>query len=133
MQIFITRNHQKEKRYGPSPANNYTSGSGKRRFWQRKNRDTANGFNKDAEMAPAAGAGGAYGGATLASDSSAPYNAAPNAPASYNTNTYTTTAAPAPATYDGTHQQYGVAQSADHGGYSTGPVGNSVNPYSSNF
>ena len=35
-QVFLSRSHKREKRYGPSPANNYTSGSGKRRPWQRK-------------------------------------------------------------------------------------------------
>lgn len=32
------KNHRKEKRYGPSPANGYTAGAGKRKFWQRKPR-----------------------------------------------------------------------------------------------
>ncbi|KAF2460515.1 hypothetical protein BDY21DRAFT_335621 [Lineolata rhizophorae] len=39
VQLALGRHHRKEKRFGPSPANNYTSGSGRRRFfWQRKNR-----------------------------------------------------------------------------------------------
>ena len=46
LQVSLSRNHKREKRYGPSPANNYTSGSGKRKFWARKNRK-----NRDAELA----------------------------------------------------------------------------------
>ena len=37
LEIVLSRARKREKRYGPSPANNYTSGSGKRRFWQKKN------------------------------------------------------------------------------------------------
>lgn len=47
LQIALSRNHKKEKRYGPGPANNYTSGSGKRKPWQRKNKRTGLG---DAEL-----------------------------------------------------------------------------------
>jgi hypothetical protein len=32
------KHHKKEKAFGPSPKNNYTTGSSRRRFWQRKNR-----------------------------------------------------------------------------------------------
>ncbi|KAF2839707.1 hypothetical protein M501DRAFT_901436, partial [Patellaria atrata CBS 101060] len=35
-QIWLARHHKKEKRYGPSPSNNYTSGTGRRRFWNRR-------------------------------------------------------------------------------------------------
>lgn len=34
-QILLARHHKREKRFGPSPANGYTSGS-RRRFWSRK-------------------------------------------------------------------------------------------------
>ncbi|KAL1615964.1 hypothetical protein SLS56_011612 [Neofusicoccum ribis] len=59
-QFWFTRRAQKEKRYGPSPANNYTSGSGKKApFWKRNRRGTVN--NGDSEL-------GAYGaGAPAAS------------------------------------------------------------------
>lgn len=52
MQIFLLKNHKKEKRFGPSPANNYTSGTGDRKFWQRKDRDTT-----DAELGTVAAVG----------------------------------------------------------------------------
>lgn len=34
-QIALARHHKREKRFGPSPANGYTSGS-RRKFWSRK-------------------------------------------------------------------------------------------------
>ena len=37
LQVLLSRAQKREKRYGPSPSNNYTSGYGKKRFWQRKN------------------------------------------------------------------------------------------------
>jgi hypothetical protein len=51
VQLALARHHRKEKRFGPSPANNYTRGSGGK-FWQRrrKNRPV-----RDAEMATAGG------------------------------------------------------------------------------
>lgn len=44
MQVALVRHHKKEKRYGPSPSNNYTSGYGKKRFGfgRKKNANTAN-------------------------------------------------------------------------------------------
>merc|ERR1711939_934142 len=42
VQFLLARHHQKEKRYGPSPSNNYTSGTGRRPFWKR-NRKAARG------------------------------------------------------------------------------------------
>lgn len=40
LQILLTRNHKKEKRFGPGPSNNYTQGTGKAPFWKRKNKAT---------------------------------------------------------------------------------------------
>jgi len=57
VQVALGRHHKKEKKYGPSPANNYTRGTGtKPRFWQRgrKNRGM-----RDAEMAGAVPVAGA--------------------------------------------------------------------------
>ncbi|KAL9100096.1 MAG: hypothetical protein Q9163_004486 [Psora crenata] len=49
LQVLLSRSHKREKRYGPSPANNYTSGSKKgtsrRMPWQRKKNAT-----RDAEL-----------------------------------------------------------------------------------
>jgi len=59
VQLALARHHRKEKRFGPSPANNYTRGSGVK-FWQRrrKNRPV-----RDAEMATTGGfAAGTHNG-----------------------------------------------------------------------
>jgi len=68
-QVLMVRHHKKEKKYGPSPANNYTSGSGRRPFW-RRNRRT----NRDMEVAGAVGASrpSAETGTTLGNNAYAP-------------------------------------------------------------
>ncbi|KAL2444022.1 hypothetical protein ABEF95_014781 [Exophiala dermatitidis] len=53
VQLLLARHHRKEKRFGPSPSNNYTSGTARRPFWRRRQRDTA--YTRDAEMATGAG------------------------------------------------------------------------------
>lgn len=50
--VLMVRHHKKEKRYGPSPSNNYTKGSGRRPFWKR---NRAKHTTKDAEAATALG------------------------------------------------------------------------------
>ena len=54
LQVQLSRHHAKEKRYGPSPSNNYTSGSGSRKFWARKNKK-----NRQAELNTMGAAGAA--------------------------------------------------------------------------
>ena len=39
LQLVLGRHHQKEKRFGPGPSNNYTSGTSKGPFW-RRNKNT---------------------------------------------------------------------------------------------
>jgi hypothetical protein len=52
-QVMLVRHHKKEKRFGPSPSNNYTSGKSTRRpFWKRNKKTTMG--TRDAEMATAA-------------------------------------------------------------------------------
>ncbi|MCJ1386392.1 hypothetical protein MMC17_009518 [Xylographa soralifera] len=41
VQLALWLNHKKEKKYGPGPSNNYTSGSGKRSRFGRKNKASA--------------------------------------------------------------------------------------------
>ncbi|KAJ9621996.1 hypothetical protein H2203_006877 [Taxawa tesnikishii (nom. ined.)] len=106
MQVFLVRHHKKEKRFGPSPANNYTSGSGKARFWQRKPKKTT---TKDAEL-------GTYGAGVPASGLAAPQ--ADHSPYKEVDNT---------ATAPLTHQHH--APHGAHGGYYTQPQGTGVNPY----
>lgn len=52
VQLAMGRHHKKEKRFGPSPSNNYTRGSGIK-FWQRRRRN--NGALPDPEMSGATG------------------------------------------------------------------------------
>lgn len=120
MQIFLKRSHAKEKRYGPSPDNNYTSGPGRRKFWQRKSKK--NNKNPDEEL-------GAYGAgvapATLAANNG--HDMRPSHETGY---TGTTVGHSGDATYDkvdpvhGNHAPHGA-----HGGYYTQPQGTGVNPY----
>ena len=37
-EVFLARNHRREKRFGPSPHNNYTSGSGRKPESTRRSR-----------------------------------------------------------------------------------------------
>ena len=116
--MWIARHHRKEKKYGPSPANNYTSGSGRRKFWQRKPRTTHEAYAKDAELAPVA-AGGAGAGAGTAYTSQPSYNGR------YSGETgYTGTTQAQSDHYGGANNKYDT-----HTGYHTGPTGTSVNPY----
>ena len=57
LEIVLSRARKREKRYGPSPANNYTSGSGKQKFWQRKNNKNKSHKHEDAELGAVGGAG----------------------------------------------------------------------------
>ena len=107
IQLAIGRNHQREKRFGPSPRNNYTSGSGNKWFRRRRGpKTTRDAYAKDAETG-IVGAGAAdlrpshetgYTGSTAA-------NSAP-----YTHDKYTTPAMPT-------------------GGYHTAPTGTGTNPY----
>ena len=51
VQMLLARHHKKEKRFGPSPSNNYTKGTGRRAFWKRGGRKTNVQTTRDAEMA----------------------------------------------------------------------------------
>lgn len=62
LQFLLIRHHKKEKRYGPSPSNNYTSGAGKLPFWKRGRRNKHN--TRDAELATTSGGMGRPSGET---------------------------------------------------------------------
>jgi hypothetical protein len=121
MQIVLVRKHKKEKRFGPSPANNYTSGPAKRNFWNRKKVD------KDAELGPT---GTAVGGGLAAGNA---HDLRPSHETGY---TGSTVAAPGDKhdKIDGANG-YGAttvpaaATHGAHGGYYTQPQGTGVNPY----
>jgi len=114
MQLWLGRRHQKEKAYGPSPANNYTSGSGVRFFSRRKGAKSAHArVAKDAEMAGAAGLAGA---ALEHHHHHEQHNGVTGNEGTYIGNKYETTAAP----------NSGIPTA---GGYHTGTTGTAVNPY----
>lgn len=109
-QVLLIRSGKKEKRYGPSPANNYTSGSGKRNyaFWNKKSKNSQV-VSRDAEMGTAAGA--PAGGLTAPAQDIRP---------SYETGT---TVGNNANVYDSTKVE------GSHSGYYTQPHGTGVNPY----
>jgi len=50
VQFMLARHHKTEKRYGPSPKNNYTKGVGRTPFW-RRSRGRKHHSTRDAELA----------------------------------------------------------------------------------
>lgn len=109
MQVLLVRHHKKEKRYGPSPSNNYTSGTGSRFGFGKKKKDV----HKDAEAAPA--------------------TSTTNNRVSHETgHTGTTVGGPGYDNYD-KYQQQPNMNGAAHSGYYTAPTGTAVsNPYGYN-
>jgi hypothetical protein len=97
MQIMLVRHHKKEKRYGPSPSNNYTSGYGKKkRFGFGRRKDTTPTATKDTELG----------------------HVPPNGTAvpAHENGDYNTTAAPAHGTHGGYYTQpTGTAASNPYG------------------
>ncbi|KAF2741097.1 hypothetical protein EJ04DRAFT_507517 [Polyplosphaeria fusca] len=101
VQLALGRHHKKEKRFGPSPSNNYTRGSGVK-FWQRRRKNR--GGLRDPEMA----------GAVPPSGTLAP--GATDVRPSHDTAYTGSTVAPQSATYENPHKPL-------HGGYHTAPTG----------
>jgi uncharacterized membrane protein YedE/YeeE len=116
MQLWLGRHHQREKRFGPSPKNNYTAGSGPKWFRRRRGpKTTHDAYAKDAESAGALGV--------------------PLADTRHSHETgYTGTTAGVADTYAGNkydqHQTH-IPQAAipTTGGYHGAPTGTAVNPY----
>lgn len=115
MQVMLVRHHKKEKRYGPSPSNNYTSGYGKGRFssFGRKKK-AAPATTKDTEL-------GSVGRSSYtAQDSTLPPSGTHTG--GYGDGGYSTQ----PTGYN---TEPAVASGA-HGGYYTAPTGTAAsNPY----
>ena len=109
LQIALARSHKREKRYGPSPANNYTSGSGSRKIWQRKPWQRKNKGTRDIEL-----------GTTAA-------GALPNDQYDIRASDVTGTTAPVTDnTYGGTNTKYGTNEPtlpAQHAGYTPHTTG----------
>jgi len=105
MQVLLMRHHKKEKRYGPSPKNNYTSGTGSRFGFGKKK--------------------GAKGQDTELGD------AQPDNRVSHETG-YTGTTVGGPG-YDAYNKTETAAPHGAHGGYYTAPTGTTAqNPYGYN-
>ena len=112
LQVALSRSHKREKRYGPSPANNYTSGSGKRKPWQRKNKAM-----QDAEL-------GAVGAGALASEKDDKRGS----------DLTGTTAPVAEPTYGGPNSKYAANEPTlpvHHAGYMPQTTGVTDEPYAS--
>lgn len=116
-QVWLARNAQREKRFGPSPANNYTTGSGKKWFGRRKRGVATTHHHKDAE-AGAIGAGGLAAAHHHHDAATRP---------SHDTAFTGTTAGHHDGTYTGTKYEQSHVPTA--GGYHTAPTGTGVNPY----
>lgn len=103
LQLFLRRNHKKEKAFGPSPKNGYTKGSGVK-FWQRNRKAHRTTGHRDPEV-----------GTVPASGGLAPPAAAHDYRASHDT-AYTGSTVAAP----GTHYE---SNKPLNGGYHTAPTG----------
>jgi len=114
-QLWLGRRHQRDKHYGPSPANNYTSGR-KRGGFFRRNRHSTRSVGRDPEVGALATAPAAVDGrnsyATATTDSYVGNK--------YDHAQYATDHPAAPV---------GVPEHAAAGGYHTAPVGTGVHQY----
>jgi len=127
IQVFLGRHHQKEKRFGPSPTNNYTKGSGNRWFKRNRGPKTTNAaYNKDAELG-AVGAGGLAGSAIHHDQ----HNDALKAPHDDFRPSHETGTTYGADSYTGNkyEAQPTIPNIPTTGGYHTGPTGTHVNPY----
>nr|POE46978.1 hypothetical protein CFP56_00310 [Quercus suber] len=116
VQVLLVRSHKKEKRFGPSPSNNYTSGYGKKRSLFSRNKKDKN-LEKDNELGMTGAAVGAGGLAAGHPDTR------PSHETGYTGSTVAGTTA-------NDKLDSGVPPThSTHGGYYTQPQGTGVNPY----
>jgi len=113
VQVWIGRRHHREKRYGPSPANNYTSGSGIK--WYKRRR-------------------GAKSAHAAAVKEATPTDTAHNGVTGTNGTELGQYEAGAGDTFVGHKYENqphagAIGQDRYHGGYHTAPAGAAVNPY----
>jgi hypothetical protein len=108
-QLWLGRRHQKDKAYGPSPSNNYTSGSSRGGFFSRRRARKTAKHDAEAGVIGTNGVGTNGVGHHHDHDHRLSHNTATTD--SYVGNKYET-------------QQQPLA-----GGYHTGPTGSGVNPY----
>lgn len=114
VQLCLGRHHKREKAFGPSPTNNYTSGTaGKKKWFGRKNKNATTSNNIYAKDAEATGG-------------------LPTTGTEYRTSHetgYTGTTAGHDATYTGNKYESTQPAIPTNGGYHTAPTGTGVNPY----
>lgn len=132
IQFLLARHHRREKRYGPSPDNNYTSGKTGRKFWVRKPKTT-----HDAEL------GTVNGTTTTHATHTSPAMTHSTTPAvglatdghhhdirpSGDTGYTGSTVAPPGSHYNKYEGQFQPQEPTTHIGYYTAPTGTAVNPY----
>jgi len=118
VQLALNRHHKKEKRYGPSPANGYTRGSGTK-FWQRRRKNHG---LRDAEMAGAVPATGALAPGHTTHTTHTAHDVRPSHDTAYTGST----AATHGATYENPHKPLA-------GGYHTAPAGTYNNNAATNY
>jgi len=112
MQVALVRHHKKEKRYGPGPSNNYTSGYGPRNFWRRGGKKQ---HTRDAELATAGGLAAGH-----------KHDTRPSHDTNY---TGSTMAPPNVATVYDKGEQPVAADNYTHAPYKNQTHGTAVNPY----
>lgn len=148
LQIALVRHHKKEKRFGPSPDNNYTSGSGKagKRGRFARNKNTKNLDDSELGTTGAAGkrslfarnkktnnlndnelgtTGAIVGGVGVGEAAAHHHDIRP----SHETGYTGSTVAGNNNTYDKVHEPAMPQTTGTHGGYYTQPQGTGANPY----
>ncbi|KAL6710662.1 hypothetical protein ACN47E_007719 [Coniothyrium glycines] len=113
LQLFLRRNHKKEKAFGPSPKNGYTKGSGVK-FWQRNRKAQHTTAHRDPEVGTVPVSGGL-----------APPAAHTDYRASHDT-AYTGSTVAAPHAAVDSHKPL-------NGGYHTAPTGTYTNNAATNY
>lgn len=98
IEVLLNRHHKKQKRYGPGPSNNYTSGRSKKQpFWKRSRKTKT----RDAELGTIS-----VGGAGLAAADGSHHHNKTLRPSHDTTVTGSTAAAPAAAYDDNANNKY---------------------------
>lgn len=115
--VWLARNHSRENKFGPSPKNNYTTGSGSGSKWFKRSRGakttTGDRYAKDAEAQGALGV--------------PPTTVRPSQETGYTGTTAGHADGYARDSYAG--DKYNNATVPVAGGYHTAPAGTGVNPY----
>ncbi|KAF2424391.1 hypothetical protein EJ08DRAFT_617919 [Tothia fuscella] len=132
VQLWLGKHHQKEKKYGPSPKNNYKSGSGNRWFKRKSKapKHTHDSYTKDAELgAVGAGTGGPAAGHQEYDVEHHKVIGHHHNNADFRPSHETGTTVGGPLEIIGNKYETTTPTHPTTGGYHTGPTGTHVNPY----